>query len=252
MTRPRLLACTLMLIAMSAGIATSGPRSLASIIGIVSAEGRADAAARRVTPRLQRELDAASLSWGAPMLVRIFKLESELELWVDDGQRYRLFRTYPICRYSGVLGPKQREGDLQAPEGFYSIGRGQLNPFSRYHLSFDLGYPNAFDRAHGRTGSLLMVHGSCVSIGCYAMGDAAIEEIYTLLEASLDAGQAAVPVHAFPFRFDRVDLDAHLADPTWGEFWARMRAAWDAFERQRIPPRIRVAGLQYVITDASR
>lgn len=215
----------------------------------VPALGRAERAAARVQPQLERDLAAQELQFGAPILIRLFKLERELELWVqDENARFVLFRSYPICTYSGALGPKQKQGDRQAPEGFYSVSRGQLNPASSYHLSFNLGYPNAFDRAHGRTGSLLMVHGNCVSIGCYAMGDAAIEEIYTLLDAALTQGQPAVQVHAFAFRFDRSDVDTRLADPQWGDFWRQLRAGWDAFALTHRAPQIRVQDKRYVVS----
>lgn len=227
------------LLALLLGLATAGS---------TLAAGRADAAAARVRPQLEQDLAARDLRYGAPILLRLFKLERELELWVRGGDgRFVLFRSYPICTFSGTLGPKRKVGDGQAPEGFYRVARGQLNPWSAYHLSFDLGYPNAFDRAHGRTGSLLMVHGDCVSIGCYAMGDAAIEEIYTVLDAALAGGQDAVQVHAFPFRFDRDDVPARLADAQWGAFWTELQAGWDAFGATRLPPRVTVRAGQYVI-----
>lgn len=224
-----------------------GPHMQLAAIGVAAAEGRAEAAARRVSPRLQRELGEAKLASGAPLLIRIFKLERELELWIDDGREYRRFRSYPICAYAGELGPKLRQGDGQAPEGFYRVRRAQMNPASRYHLSFDLGYPNAYDRSQARTGNYLMVHGSCVSIGCYAMGDAAIEEIYTLMSMAFDAGVREVPVQAFPFRFDRADVEVRLADPRWGEFWRELRAGWDAFESSRRVPQITVASSHYQV-----
>ena len=223
---------------------------LASACADAVALGRAERAAARVRPALERDLAAQDLQFGAPVLLRLFKLERELELWVrGEDSRFKLFRTYPICTFSGALGPKQRVGDLQAPEGFYAVARGQLNPASNYHLSFNLGYPNAFDRAHGRTGSLLMVHGDCVSIGCYAMGDAAIEEIYTLLDAALTRGQAAAQVHAFPFRFDRTDVETRLAEPEWGAFWRDLHGGWVAFEQTRRAPRIQVRNGRYVVIE---
>lgn len=212
-----------------------------------NAATRASDAARRVTPALQRDLGTLGLRLGNPVFVRIFKREGELELWMagrDGG--YRLFRTYPICRYSGELGPKRRQGDNQAPEGFYRVARGQLNPASRYHLAFNLGYPNAYERAHGHTGDFLMVHGSCVSIGCYAMGDAAIEEIYTLVDAALQAGQPAFEVHAFPFRLDDAALAAERGSP-WFDFWSELKPGYDAFERARRPPRVVVRDRRYRI-----
>lgn len=223
-----------------------GIRTLLAKAG--AAQGRAGQAAARVEPRLREELRAAGLEFGAPVFLRIFKLESQLELWVSDGTRFQRFRTYPICEYSGELGPKLRVGDRQAPEGFYTVRAGQLNPYSSYHLSFDLGYPNAYDRAHGRTGSLLMVHGSCVSIGCYAMGDGNIEEIYTLLVAALANGQSGVSVHALPLRFDRPDAQALMQASEWKDFWRELQAGWDAFEARRVPPSVSVDQGRYLVS----
>ena len=140
----------------------------------------------------------------APIFIRIFKEESELEVWKqrDDG-RYYHFKTYPICNWSGELGPKLKQGDRQAPEGFYTVTREQMNPDSKYHLAMNLGYPNAYDRAHRRTGDFLMIHGKCKSAGCYAMTDALIEEIYAMARESFIGGQDSFQVHAFPFRMTR-------------------------------------------------
>jgi murein L,D-transpeptidase YafK len=240
------------LLTASVAIAMLGPRSMLSMIGMADAQGRAESAARRVAPRLRTELQTDGFRWGAPLLIRIFKLDDQLEVWMATDDGYRLFRTYPICTWSGALGPKQQQGDGQSPEGFYRVARGQMNPASRYHLSFNLGYPNAYDRFHGRTGDYLMVHGSCVSIGCYAMGDDAIEEIYTLMSAAFDAGQLQVPVHAFPFRFDRDDAGARLADATWGSFWTELQPAWTLFEQTRLPPRIDVVDGHYRVGAAPR
>lgn len=210
-------------------------------------EGRAQAAARRTKPTLERDLVKLGLEFGAPVFMRIFKREKELELWVEgDAHRFVLFRTYPICTYSGDLGPKQRGGDNQAPEGFYRVAARQLNPLSRFHLSFNLGYPNAYDRAHSRTGNFLMVHGSCVSIGCYAMGDDAIEEIYTLAAAALQGGQPAFEVHAFPFRLEQENLDSK-SDSPWHAFWSELQPAYEAFEQSHKPPAISTNGLHYAV-----
>jgi murein L,D-transpeptidase YafK len=135
----------------------------------------------------------------APIFIRIFKEESELEVWKqrDDG-RYYHFKTYPICNWSGELGPKLKHGDRQAPEGFYTVTREQMNPDSKYHLAMNLGYPNPYDRAHRRTGDFLMIHGKCKSAGCYAMTDALIEEIYAMARESFIGGQDSFNVHAFP------------------------------------------------------
>ena len=171
------------------------------------ADSRAEQAEKRVKPALVAALSENKLNYGSPVFIRIFKAEKTLEVWLRDKDQYVLFHSYPICTYSGRLGPKTRHGDKQAPEGFYRVGLSQLNPASNYHLAFNLGYPNAYDRANDRTGDFLMVHGNCVSIGCYAMGDAAIEEIYTLMDAALHSGQKNIDVHVFPFRFDSTKID---------------------------------------------
>lgn len=205
---------------------------------------RSRQAATRVSEPLRAELHTLGAKWGAAIYVRIFKASDELEIWVDSGTRHQLLRTWPICTWSGELGPKQRQGDGQAPEGFYAVGPQQLNPASNYHLSFNLGYPNAYDRALGRTGDYLMVHGNCVSIGCYAMGDAAIEEIYTLVAAALAHGQDRVPVHIFPFRMDVGWEDLHVRSE-WLPFWKELAPAYRAFADSGQPPKVAVDGQHY-------
>lgn len=213
------------------------------------ASERARAAAERVLPSLREALQAQAARPGDPVYLRIFKHESELELWVQpDGRgEHKLFKTYPICAWSGRLGPKTREGDQQAPEGFYSVGRAQLNPRSQFHLSFNLGYPNAYERAQGWTGSALMVHGACVSIGCYAMTDPAIEEIYTLVDRALAHGQSRVPVHAFPFRMTEA-MRSQLRDPRHERFWDQLQPAYTRFEADRAPPRVDMDSRGYRVT----
>ncbi len=182
-----------------------------------------------------------------PIFVRIFKEESELEIWKqrDDGQFYH-FKTYPICNWSGDLGPKIKRGDKQAPEGFYRVTRHQMNPNSNYHLAFNLGYPNAFDRAHGRTGEFLMVHGDCKSAGCYAMTDGLMEEIYALAREAFIGGQEAFEVHAFPFRMTDEKMALHEDSPHY-EFWRTLKEAYDFFEETRIPPSIAVCERRYLV-----
>lgn len=207
---------------------------------------RAREAIERVRPRLAAALAERGLVPGSPIYIRIFKQERDLELWVRGRSAYALFRTYPICTYSGDLGPKLKEGDGQSPEGFYSVAPRQLNPTSSFHLSFDLGFPNAYDRAHGRTGSYLMVHGACVSIGCYAMTDAAIEEIYAMADAALRAGQRQFPVHVFPFKPTDAVMAGHHAS-RWFEFWSDLKRGYDSFEMSREPPAVAVRGGRYVV-----
>jgi len=203
----------------------------------------------RVAPRLVTELEAEGLKFGAPIFIRIFKQERRLELWVKDGERYKRFRSYPIAAMSGVIGPKQQEGDRQAPEGFYFVTPARMNPNSRFHLSFDLGYPNAYDRSHERTGSALMVHGNRVSIGCYAMTDPGIEEIYTLVDAALRGGQKFFRVHCFPFRMTGENMDQHR-DSEWFEFWQNLRTGYDWFEEKGVPPGVGVKDRRYVFEES--
>ncbi len=199
-------------------------------------------------PTVPALLDRAGVVAGDPVFIRLFKQESELELWMQSGENasYRLLKTYPVCAWSGSLGPKLREGDNQAPEGFYSVSRSALNPNSSYHLSFNIGFPNQYDRAHGRTGSYLMVHGDCVSIGCYAMTDAAIEEIYHLIERALINGQENVPVHIFPFRMSEGNLHKNRSSD-WSAFWRNLKTGYDAFERKKTPPVMAVDNKRYVV-----
>ena len=186
---------------------------------------------------LHAALTGAGHRLGDAAHVRIFKREKVLELWIAAAEGYRLFRSYDICTFSGELGPKLAEGDRQAPEGFYRVGQKQLNPNSRHHLAFNLGFPNALDRQLGRTGSALMVHGGCSSIGCYAITDAGVDEVYAVLEAALAAGQEAVDVHIFPFRMSDMAL-AEAHDSSWYGFWQTLKHGHDLFERERRPPRV--------------
>ena len=200
------------------------------------------------TPDLDRfdeRLAAHGVSLGAPVYIRIFKLESELEVWTEKDGRFELFATYPICLWSGRLGPKFQEGDRQAPEGFYTVSSEQLNPNSRWHRSFNLGFPNAFDQAHGRTGSFLMVHGGCASIGCFAVTDSAVDEIWRLVTAALEQGQARFPVHAFPFRMTDSAVKLRRGS-RWESFWADLKKGYDLFELSKIPPVVSVCNGRYV------
>jgi murein L,D-transpeptidase YafK len=192
-------------------------------------------------------LGRKGMDQGAPIFVRIFKEESELEVWKarDDGRFYH-FKTYPICNWSGDLGPKVELGDRQAPEGFYRVSATQLNPNSQFYLAFNLGYPNAYDRSLRRTGSSLMVHGKCKSAGCYAMTDALIEEIYGLARESLKGGQDNFEVHAFPFRMTDANLARYRTNPNH-KFWRTLKQGYDFFEKYRLPPQIAVCERRYLV-----
>jgi murein L,D-transpeptidase YafK len=200
-----------------------------------------------LSPEAVSMLGRKGMDAGAPIFVRIFKEESELEVWKarDDGRFYH-FKTYPICNWSGELGPKTATGDKQAVEGFYRVGQSQMNPNSSYYLAFNLGYPNAYDQSHGRTGSALMVHGKCKSVGCYAMTDALMEEIYSLARESFRNGQDAIEVHAFPFRMTQANMLRHQNNPNM-LFWQTLKQGYDFFETYRLPPTVAVCERRYVV-----
>jgi len=200
---------------------------------------RATVAIYKNKPVLTEQLIQQGLQIGDPVFIRIFKQSSELEVFVQrqSDKKFQLFRTYRICDFSGTLGPKIKEGDHQSPEGFYYVKPNQLNPLSSYHLSFNLGFPNQYDRFHGRTGSFLMVHGNCVSIGCYAMTDEKIEEIYTLVHSALAGGQGFFRVHAFPFRMTDENM-AKYTNNKWYNYWLNLKQGYDFFETRQIPPNV--------------
>lgn len=224
-------------------------------VGLVSVLLSACSSATGLIPPSEQPLTAETVSLlgkkgmntAAPIFVRIFKEESELEVWKmrDDGRFYH-FKTYPICNWSGDLGPKQVQGDKQAPEGFYTISQTQMNPNSKFYLAFNLGYPNAYDRSLGRTGEALMVHGKCKSAGCYAMTDALAEEIYGLARDAMRSGQTSFQVHAFPFRMTQEKLD-RFKGHKWYAFWKTLKQGYDSFEINRIPPSIAVCEKRYIV-----
>lgn len=191
---------------------------------------------------------AKNMAPTAPILVRLYKKESVLEVWKETrGGAYRLLKSFPICRWSGQLGPKRKEGDRQAPEGFYTVDARQMNPNSSYYLSFDIGYPNAYDRAHGGTGSYLMVHGACSSSGCYAMTDAQMGEIYALVRDALASGQQSFQFQAYPFRMTAENMARHRSDPNIA-FWRQLKEGYDAFEATHRPPEVSVVGGRYAFS----
>lgn len=216
------------------------------------ASTRSERAISNWIPILEAQLEAQGLTLGAPVFLRITKtdpLNNEggyLEAFVQSvGGTFKLFKKWKICTYSGALGPKLKEGDGQSPEGFYFVKPNQMNPHSSYHLSFNLGFPNIYDRAHNRTGSFLMVHGDCVSIGCYAMTDKGIEEIYTLMSAAFDKEQPFIRVHIFPFPMTDTNIELH-SDNENIDFWRNLQEGWQAFERGQKPPNVTVQSQRYI------
>ena len=203
-------------------------------------------AERPVPGMLVAKMRQLAMKDTAPIFIRIFKEDSQMEIWKqqDDG-RFALLKTYSICKWSGELGPKKEEGDRQAPEGFYTVTPAQMNPNSNYYLSFNIGYPNAYDRALGRTGSNLMVHGACSSSGCYSMTDEDAGEIFTLARDAFRGGQRAFEIQAFPFRMTPENLAKHRDDPNM-DFWRMLKVGYDSFELTHVPPKVDVCDRHYV------
>jgi len=196
--------------------------------------------------RLVNKMKAHDQRVRSPIMMRIYKQEGVLEVWkANSNGEYSLVKEYEICRWSGELGPKFKEGDRQAPEGFYHIRPHQMNPRSSYYLSFNMGFPNNFDRAHDRTGSNLMVHGACSSAGCYSMTDEQVLEIYAFAREAFRGGQRAFQVQAFPFRMTAENMAAHR-DNEHFEFWQMLKIGYDHFELTKRPPKIDVCNHRYV------
>lgn len=202
---------------------------------------------QRIGKTLEQSLEEKKLALGSPVFIRAFKEERILELFVKNRKtgKYDLFRSYKIAGSSGVLGPKLAEGDGQVPEGFYFVPPSAMLPTSKYHLAFNIGYPNDFDKANGRTGSFIMIHGSNVSIGCLAMTDEKIEEIYTLCDAAHNGGQRFFRVHIFPFRMTERRMKEFSSSPHL-PFWKNLKTGYDLFEKNKLPPDASVKNKQYV------
>src|ERR1700761_1521159 len=232
--------------ALSAAVLLAGCNS--DEIGSLATNAKAN---QPVPPKLLAAMVEKNMDLQSPILVRLFKQEAELEVWKQDRTgRFALLKTYPICRWSGDLGPKVREGDRQAPEGFYAISPTQMNPTSAYYLSFNTGYPNAYDRSLGHTGSELMVHGDCSSRGCYAMTDEQIAEIYALGRESFFGGQRAFQFGAFPFHMTPINMAKHRNNPAM-PFWRMIKEGYDHFEITHQEPKVDFCEKHYVF-DAVR
>jgi murein L,D-transpeptidase YafK len=217
--------------------------------GLAQAEATTDGpvsppATETAPATLEAELAQAGFKLGTPAFVRIFKEDSRLEIWLWRNGRFDLYRGYNICKWSGVLGPKLYEGDRQSPEGVYYITGGDLIVNARWHRAMNVGYPNARDQALGLTGGGILIHGRCSSIGCFAMTDDEVEEIYGIVEAALEDGQPRVPVHVFPFPLTQQKLAEHEASE-WSDFWRELKPGYDLFLRDGLPPRTFVCNGQY-------
>ncbi|RWF02285.1 murein L,D-transpeptidase family protein [Mesorhizobium sp.] len=201
--------------------------------------------------KILASMNAKGMTRTSPVMARIFKEEGKLEIWkAKTNGRYDLVASYDICKWSGKLGPKFTEGDRQAPEGFYTVRPAQMNPRSSYHLAFNIGYPNAYDRANGRTGSHLMVHGACSSSGCYSMTDAQIEQIYAFGRDAFQGGQTEFQIQAFPFRMTAANMARYRKDPNY-EFWKMLKVGYDNFEITKVPPKVDVCEKRYVFNQVA-
>ena len=208
-------------------------------------------ASKELSPKTLAEIKAKDMTVTSPIMVRIFKEEGKLEVWKQKRSgRYDLLTSYDICKWSGKLGPKFVEGDRQAPEGFYTVTPGLMNPNSSYYLSFNIGFPNAYDRAQGRTGQHLMVHGGCSSSGCYSMTDAQVGQIYALAREAFKGGQTAFQIQAFPFRMTAANMARYKNDPNYA-FWTMLKAGYDHFEITKVPPKVDVCEKRYVFNQMS-
>ncbi len=203
-------------------------------------------AAREI--ELANEFKERGLKLGSPIFLRVYKQTSEMELWVQRGPRYVHFKTYGICRWSGGLGPKFYEGDRQSPEGLYRITTSDLIVNPRWDRAMNINYPNNFDNLNGRGGSGILIHGGCGSIGCFAIQNENVEDVYGAVRAALRGGQVYVPVLALPFRFSAL---APEKDDTlrMNEFWADLRRADLLFERDRLPPVAWICDGRYYFSD---
>ncbi|TGQ57738.1 murein L,D-transpeptidase [Mesorhizobium sp. M1C.F.Ca.ET.193.01.1.1] len=201
--------------------------------------------------KILADMKAKGMVRTSSVMARIFKEEGKLEIWkAKTNGRYDLVASYDICKWSGKLGPKYTEGDRQAPEGFYTVRPSQMNPRSNYHLSFNIGYPNAYDRANGRTGTNLMVHGACSSSGCYSMTDAQIEQIYAFGRDAFQGGQTEFQIQAFPFRMTAANMARYRNDPNY-DFWKMLKVGYDNFEITKVPPKVDVCEKRYVFNQVA-
>jgi murein L,D-transpeptidase YafK len=242
--RQPLLRLLLASAAIAAAVAVAG----CDMDDILSISGRH---MQPLSERMLDDLESRNMAKESPILVRIFKEESELEVWkVDKTGRFALLRTYPICRWSGDLGPKIQEGDRQAPEGFYTVTPDMMNPKSHYHLAINTGFPNAYDRANERSGASLMIHGDCASVGCYAMTDEQITEIYSLAREAFFGGQRSFQIQAYPFRMTPLNMAKHRNSPHI-PFWKMLKQGSDHFEVTRMEPKINVCDKHYVFNAKS-
>ncbi|HVK91702.1 MAG TPA: L,D-transpeptidase family protein [Mycoplana sp.] len=209
---------------------------------------------RKVSNKTQYQLSgqvvskmaSLNIDRNAPLMLRIFKEEGTLEVWkADRSNRFQMVKTYQICAWSGKLGPKVKEGDRQAPEGFYPLGPQHMNPNSQYYLAINTGFPNRYDQANARSGTNLMIHGACSSSGCYSMTDEQMIEIFAFARDAFKGGQKTIQLQAFPFRMTAENMARHRDNPNI-EFWKMLKTGYDHFQITKRPPEVAVCDQKYV------
>lgn len=226
----------------------SGPKAPFIGGGKVPTTARARIITKNTGERLRGELEELGLVLGDPVHLRIFKEESELELWMKSAREphYVLFKVFRLTHCAGKPGPKLREGDGQAPEGFYVASPASMRPETKHHLGIDLGFPNHYDKYHGFTGSDLMVHGGANAAGAYALSPKDMEEVYTLAEAGLEDGQKRLRISVLPFRMTDKRMDrAWKENSSSLDFWVNLKEGYDFFENVRLPPQVDIKSGRY-------
>jgi murein L,D-transpeptidase YafK len=209
-------------------------------------------ASHPLAPEMVALMEKKGVNQNSPILIRTYKKEAEFEIWKmkPDG-RYALLKTFPMCRWSGQLGPKVREGDRQVPEGFYKITPGQMNPTSQYYLSFNVGYPNAYDRAWNHAGGSIFVHGACSSAGCFSMTDGQIDQIYAVAREAFSGGQQAIQMQSYPFHMTPENMAKYRNDPNIA-FWTQLKEGADNFEVSKQDVTVGVCAKHYVFNTTAR
>ena len=205
-----------------------------------------------LAPTILAEMDKKNMDRNAPIMIRILKEEGKLEVWkARRDNRFEVIASYDICAWSGKLGPKVKEGDRQAPEGFYNLSPGHMNPYSNYYLSINTGFPNRYDQANGRNGTNLMIHGACSSSGCYSMTDAQMLEIYAFARDAFKGGQKTIQLQALPFRMTAENMARHHKSENY-EFWKMLKVGYDHFEVTKRPPEVNVCEKKYVFNQQAQ
>jgi murein L,D-transpeptidase YafK len=206
---------------------------------------------RELPPKIIQKIKAKGMAKNAPVMFRLIKDEHVVEVWKQKSTgRYEMVQNYNICAWSGTLGPKFKEGDRQAPEGYYPIRPTQLNPASKYFLALNTGYPNQYDRAHGRTGADLMIHGACSSSGCYSMTDDSVQQIFAFARDAFEGGQTEIMLEAIPFRMTAEKMALYSKHKDFA-FWQMLKEGYDYFELTKTPPKVDFCEKKYVFNRVS-